>query len=94
MLPEPEPAAPPLVLQWLVVAITRPQPPPVSITLPPSPAVIAVEWPRVRVTGAAPPCPPRVIRLAAPPQGPWRMRLPGGLVYMLAHPIPARAAEP
>ena len=62
----PEPAAPPLVLRCPVVATTRPQPPAISITLPPSPA-IAVEWPRVRVTQPRMPGRPSVIRLARTP---------------------------
>ena len=81
--------APPWVLQCPVVTITRPQPAVVAVSLPPR-AAITVPWPRCRVTGAAPPPPPRTIRLTAPPQSPWRMPLPGGLRYMLAHPLPAR----
>ena len=86
----PEPAAPPLVLRCPVVAITRTQPPPVSITAR-TPAVVTVAWPRVRVVGDRPPPAPRVIRLAAPPRGPWRVSLPPALRDMLAHPLPARA---
>jgi len=91
-VPEPG-AAPPWVLQCPVVTITRPQSPAIGVTLPPR-AAIDVPWPRCRVTGAAPPPPPRVIRLAAPPQGPWRLPLPPVLRYMLAHPLPARVVEP
>lgn len=99
----PEPAAPPLVLRCPVVAITRTQPPPVSITAR-TPAAVTVAWPRVRVAGdrlvggefsplaafTSPPA-PRVIRLAAPPRGPWRVPLPPALRDMLARPLPARA---
>lgn len=83
-------AAPPLVLRWTAVEITRPQPPPIGVTAPRT-QVLTVAWPRVRVVGDRPPPPPREIRLATRPQGPWRMPLPGGLIYALAHPIPARA---
>ncbi len=44
--------------------VALPGPPAVKATLPPS-LVIAVEWPRARVTGAAPPPPPRAVRLPA-----------------------------
>ena len=70
-------APPPLVLRWPVVEIARPQPPPVSITAR-APAVVIVAWPRVRVVGDRPPPAPRMIRLAAPPQGPWRLTFPQG----------------
>ncbi len=60
-------AAPPWVLQCPVVTITRPQPPPISITAR-TPAVITVAWPRVRVAQDRPPPAPAVIRLAARPQ--------------------------
>jgi hypothetical protein len=68
---------PPWTLNELVVDAALPGPPAVKAALPPS-LVIAVEWPRCRVTGAAPPPPPRVIRLAARPQGPWRLTFPQG----------------
>lgn len=90
MLPEPEPAGPPWVLNCRTVVVALPEPPAVAAVLPPR-VPVTVAWPRVRVTGDRLPPPPGVIRLAAPPQGPWRLPLPGGLVYMLAHPIPARA---
>ena len=61
-------AAPPRVLREHVVTITRPQPP----------AIITVAWPTVRVTQDQPPPAPRVIRLTAPPQGPWRVPFPQG----------------
>ncbi len=83
---------PPWVLQWAVVTVTRPQPPPVSITAR-TPAVVTVAWPRVRVAGDRPPPAPRVIRLAAPPRGPWRLPLPPALRSMLADPLPARVVE-
>jgi hypothetical protein len=67
---------PPWTLNQPVVTITRPQPPPIVITAPPAPAAITVAWPRVRVTQDRPPPAPRVIRLAAPPQGPWRLPCP------------------
>jgi hypothetical protein len=70
-------AAPPRVLREHVVAITRPQPPAISITVPRTPA-ITVAWPTVRVTQDRPPPAHRPIRLAAPPQGPWRLPLPNG----------------
>jgi hypothetical protein len=97
-------SAAPLVLQWPVVAVTRPQPPPVSVTAR-TPAVVTVAWPRVRVGsnvtgpvvgfiksgfGDRPPPAPAVIRPAARPQGPWRLPLPRALSDMLAHPLPAR----
>ena len=71
-------AAPPRVLREYVVTITRPQPPPIAITLPPTPAVITVAWPTVRVTGDRPPPAPAVVRLAARPQRPWRLAFPRG----------------
>ena len=83
---------PPWVLNEPVVTVTRPQPP-VTVAILPLGTVIGVPWPRCRVTGAAPPPPPRV-RLATPPQGPWRVALPPALRYMLAHPLPARVVEP
>ena len=76
---------PPWTLNVPVVTIARPQPPAVGITLPPR-AAIDVPWPRCRVTQAEPPRPPRVVRLATPPQGPWRLPLPGGLRCMLSGP--------
>ena len=78
-------AAPPRVLREYVVTITRPQPPPIAITLPPAPAAITVAWPVVRVTGDRPPPAPGVVRLAARPQGPWRQPLPNG--HPLRHPL-------
>jgi hypothetical protein len=85
---------PPWVLQRHVVTVTRPQPPAIGITLPPTVA-IDVSWPVVKVTGDPPPPPPRVIRLAAPPQGPWRLPFPGGhpLRNMALYDLPPRAAQ-
>jgi len=81
-------AAPPWPLWVLpVVAVTRPQPPAIAITLPPR-AAITVAWPRIRVARDQPPPAPRVIRLAAPPQGPWRLTLPNG------HPLRTRWLPP
>jgi len=77
------PLGPPWTLTVPVVEITRPQPPPVSITAR-TPAVVTVAWPRVRVVGDRPPPAPAVIKLAAPPQGPWRLPLPPVLRYLLA----------
>ena len=71
-------AAPPWTLNVPVVTITRPQPPAIGITAPRTPAVITVAWPRGRVTQDQPPPAPRVIRLTAPPQGPWRVPFPQG----------------
>jgi hypothetical protein len=58
----------PWVLACPIVAITRPQPPAISVTAPPAPAAITVAWPRGRVTQDLPPPAPRVVRLAARPQ--------------------------
>ena len=69
---------PPWVLTCPVVTTTRPQPPPIGITAPQPPAAITVAWPRVRVTQDQPPPAPRVIRLTAPSQGPWRVPFPQG----------------
>ena len=77
-------AAPPWVLACPVVTITRPPPAVVAVSLPPS-AAIDVAWPRIRVTGAAPPPAPRVIHLAARPQGPVRLAFPAG--HPLRHPL-------
>ncbi len=76
---------PPWVLNCPTLTITRPQPPPIPVTLPPQ-APITVPWPRYQVTAAAPPSPPGIIRLAAPPQAPRRTPLPPGLAYMLSDP--------
>ena len=81
-------AAPPRVLREYVVTITRPQPLPITITVPADPAVITVAWPVVRVTGDRPPPAPGVVRLAARPQGPWRLPLPPG------HPLRTMAVPP
>jgi len=70
-------AAPPWVLACPVVTITRPQPPPCVVMMTQTPA-IDVPWPRRQVTQAAPPPAPSVIRLAARPQGPWRLAFPNG----------------
>jgi hypothetical protein len=59
---------PPWVLRCPVVTITRPQPPDIEVAVRPTPAVLTVAWPRVRVVGDPPPPAPRVIRLAARPQ--------------------------
>jgi hypothetical protein len=70
-------AAPPWVLACPVVTITRPPSPDIEVTVR-TPAVIGVAWPPFRVArGPAPPA-PGVIRLRRPPQGPWRLPLPGG----------------
>jgi len=68
--------APPWVLRCPVVTITRPQPAVVAVSLPPRVPVV-LRWPPLRVTGHIPPA-PGVIRLHAPPQGPWRLPLPQG----------------
>jgi hypothetical protein len=73
---QPSPRKPPLVLQCPVVPITRPQPPAIGITAPPTLAIITVAWPRVRVVQDQPPPAPRVIRLAARPQRPVRQPCP------------------
>ena len=78
-------AGPPWTLSVPVVAITRPRPAVVAVSLPPRVA-IGVPWPRRQVTRAAPPPAPRVIRLAAPPQGPWRQPLAPVVCYMLSAP--------
>jgi len=83
-------AAPPRVLRESVVTITAPRPMAISITVPPAPAVITVAWPTIRVTGDGPPPAPAVVRLAARPQGPWRMPLPAVVRYVLANPLPPR----
>lgn len=80
--------SPPLVLSERVVSITRPQPPPISVSLPVR-AVIDVGWPRCQVTRLEPPRPlvkPDAIRLPAPPQGPRRQPLAAVTRYLLAHP--------
>ena len=59
-----------------VVTISRPQPAVVAASLPPKVA-ITVPWP-LRVTQPCPPPAPRVTRLAARPQGPWRLPFPQG----------------
>lgn len=82
---------PPWVLSEPVVTVIRPFTPDISTTLPPMSGVdIGVPWPRCRVTGAEPPRPPRVIRVAVPPQGPWRLPLPPVVRDLLACPLPAR----
>jgi hypothetical protein len=58
------------------VPVTHPQPAVVGASLPPRVAV-TVAWPRVRVTQDWPPAPVEV-RLAARPQGPWRLAIPRG----------------
>jgi hypothetical protein len=58
------------------VTITRPRPPAIGITVPRTPAVITVAWPRVRVTRDQTPPGPRVIRLAARPQRTVRQPCP------------------
>ena len=68
---------PPWTLNEPIVKITRPGPAIVNITRR-TPTAITVAWPPVRVTGDPPPPAPGVIRLAAPPQGPWRLPLPQG----------------
>ena len=78
--------APPLVLSERIVTITRPQPAPISVSLPPR-VTIDVPWPRLRVTGASIPPAPGVIRLHGPPQGPWRQPLPAVVRYLLAEPL-------
>ena len=75
-MPASDPKPPPWVLQCPVVTTTRPEPPPIGITAPQTPAAITVTWPRVRVTQDQPPPAPRVIRLAAPPQHPARHPCP------------------
>ena len=73
------------------MTITRPQPPAIAITLPPAPAAIAVAWPVVRVhRGDRPPPAPRVVHLAARPQGPVRLAFPAG--HPLRHPLLYRQA--
>jgi hypothetical protein len=69
-------APPPWVLQCRVVTITLPQAAVVAVSLLPRVPVV-LRWPPLRVTGHIPPA-PGVIRLAAPPQGPWRLPLPQG----------------
>jgi hypothetical protein len=71
-------AAPPRVFREHVVAATLPQPADIEVTVRPTPAAITVAWPVVRVTQDQPPPAPRLIRLAASPQGPWRLPLPNG----------------
>ncbi len=72
-------AGPPWVLNERTVEVGWPpaEPAVVAVSLPPR-AAIGVLWPRCRVSGAALPPPPRVIRLAARPQGPWRLPFPQG----------------
>lgn len=72
-------AAPPRAL-WreTVVTATLPQPPAIEVTVRPTPAVVTVPWPRIRVTGDQPPPAPRVVHLAARPQGPVRLAFPDG----------------
>jgi hypothetical protein len=68
-----------VVLQCPVVTITRPQPPDIEVAVRPTPDMeVAVAWPRVRVVGDRPAPAPGVIRLAARPQGPWRLPFPQG----------------
>jgi hypothetical protein len=82
-------AAPPWTLWVLpVVAVSLPQPPAIAITVPPALAAITVAWPRVRAAQDRPPPAPRVIRLAAPPQRPWRLPFPNG------HPLRTTALPP
>ncbi len=69
-----------------VVTITRPEAPAIDAPVPRPPAAITVAWPRGRVTQDRPPPPPRVVRLAVPPQGPWRLPLSPVLRYMLSAP--------
>ena len=79
---------PPFVLNERVVTITRPQPPPISVTLPLD-CTLSAPWPPRQVARAEPPRPlPErdVIRLATPPQGPWRWRLPPVVRYLLSDP--------
>ena len=80
---------PPWVLACPVVTVTRPQPAAIGVTL--RPRAVAVPWPRLQVTRAEPPRPPRVIRLAARPQGPRRLPLSPVVRDLLALPLPARA---
>jgi hypothetical protein len=93
-MPAPDPEPPPWVLREHIVTVSLAQPPVVAVTLPPR-AVIGVPWPPVKVTQDQPPPAPRVIALAAPPQGPWRLPLPGG--HPLRNPdlydLPPRAAQ-
>ena len=81
-------AAPPWTL-WCRPAVTAtlPEPPPIVITAR-TPAAITVAWPTVRVAQDRPPPAPRVVRLAARPQGPWRQPLPNG------HPLRTMALPP
>jgi hypothetical protein len=79
----PDTAAPPWVLAWPVVTATLPRPAVVAVSLPPRVA-IDVPWPRIRAAQDQPPPAPAVVRLAAPPQRPWRLTLPGG--HPLRHP--------
>jgi len=86
---EAEVTRPPWTLNVPVVEITQPQPPAVAVSLPRT-ATVSVPWPRVQV--AQDPLPPalREIRLAAPPQGPWRLPLPGGHPLRTMWVLPAR----
>jgi hypothetical protein len=77
-------AEPPWVLACPVV-ITRPRPPVVAVSLVPQ-GTIGVPRPRVRVVQDRPPPAPAVVRLAARPQGPWRVPLAPALAAMLASP--------
>jgi hypothetical protein len=88
-------AGPPWVLACPVVAITRPQPPDIEVAVRPTPAVVTVAWPRVRVTGdRLVHRGERVIRLPAPPQGPWRLPLPQGHPLRRIWSPPPRAPRP
>jgi hypothetical protein len=82
-------ASPPLVLQWPVVEVARPQPAPIGVTAPTT-QVITVAWPRVKLAGHDRPPPPEVLHLCGPSQVPFRCRLPGAMAAMLADPLPHR----
>ncbi len=81
-------AAPPWVLAWPVVTVTRPQPAAIRVTLPPRADTIIVRWPPRQVRQPCLPPAPRVIRLPAPPQGMQRV----GIVRLWSPPSRTRAA--
>ena len=82
-------AEPPWTLNEPVATVTLPLEAAVQIAQRAAEPV-EIEWPRVRVTQDQPPPAPPVVRLAAPPQGPWRMPLPPVLRHLLAGPLPPR----
>ena len=86
-------AAPPWTLGELVVPVTLPREPVVTIAQRAAEPV-EVGWPRVRVIQDRPPPAPRVIALGGPPQGPFRLPLAPVAINLLAHPLPRARTGP